>query len=149
MPDQFTPTDWTPTTGISEPQLDRIEAGIEAADDRLDALEASSVVISRGATVLNPAAAVNVIVWRAPFSCTVTNVRGYRVGGTAATINARRNGSSNHLATALSLTSADSWMDGGTVNNTAYVSGDKLEIMVVSVTGSPTQVAVQVDFTKP
>lgn len=111
-----------------------------------------AIAISRGGTVIQSGgltAAINVIVWRAPFACTVTNVRGYRVGGTGATINARRNGTSNHLASALSLTSADTWMDGGAVQNTAYAAGDKLEIMVVTVAGSPTQVAIQVDFTRP
>jgi len=47
----------------------------------------------------------------------------------------------------LSLTNADEWMDGGAVQNTAYVAGNKLEIMVVTVADSPTQVAIQVDFT--
>lgn len=106
-------------------------------------------VISRGGTVLSPSGAVNVIVWRAPFACTVTNVRGYRVGGTGAEINARRNNADNHLASALSLTNADQWMDGGAVQNTAYAAGDEMEIMVVSVAGSPTQVAVQVELTRP
>lgn len=87
--------------------------------------------------------------WYAPFACTVTNVRGYRVGGTGATVNARRNGTSNHLASALSLTGTDAWSDGGAVQNTAYASGDKLEIIVVSVTGTVTQLGIQVDFTKP
>jgi hypothetical protein len=106
------------------------------------------VTYSRGGTVLSPTAAVNLIVWRAPVACVVTAVKGYRVGGTGATINARRNGASNHLASALSLTSADTWMDGGTVQNTAYAAGDRLEIMVVTVAGSPTQVAVQVEFVR-
>jgi len=83
-----------------------------------------------------PNAALNIIVWRAPFACTVTNVRGYRVGGTGATINARRNGTLNHLASALSVSSADTWMDGGAVSNTAYAAGDKLEIMIVTTTGT-------------
>lgn len=113
-----------------------------------DVLNLENVIFSRGGTVLTPAAAINIIVWRAPFACTVTNVRGYRVGGTGATINARRNGASNHLGSALSLTSADTWTDGGAVSNTAYVAGDKLEIMLVTLTGSPTQVAVQVDYTR-
>lgn len=104
---------------------------------------------TRGGSVLTPSAAVNVYVWRAPFACTVTNVRGIRRGGTGATINARRNGTSTHLASALSLTSADTWMDGGSVQNTAYAVGDSLEIMVVSVSGSPTEVGIQVDFTRP
>ena len=112
-----------------------------------------STIITKGGTIYNsagiPNAALNLIIWYAPFSCTVTNVRGYRVGGTGATINARRNGSLNHLASAKSLTSADTWMDGGTVQNTAYAAGDKLEIMVVSTTGTVTQFGIQVDFTIP
>jgi hypothetical protein len=110
-----------------------------------------SEIITKEKTLYNPSgitAAGNIIVWRAPYSCTVTNVRGYRVGGTGATINARRNGADNHLAAALSLINADVFMDGGAVQNTAYVAGDKLEIMVVTVTGSPTQLQVEVDFTR-
>ncbi len=98
------------------------------------------------AITMKDAVVINIITWRARFACTVTNVRGYRVGGIGATINARKNGISNHLATALSLTSADTWLDGGTVQNTAYAEGDKLEMMIISVTGSPTQIAIQVDF---
>lgn len=111
---------------------------------------ATSQVFSKGGTMVNSSglSALTAIAWRAPFACTVTNVRGYRVGGSAATINARRNGTDNHLASDLSLGSADTWADGGAVQNTAYAAGDKLEIMLVSVTGA-TQVAIQVDFTRP
>ena len=106
----------------------------------------------RGGTLVNTdgiTAAIAVIVWYAPFACTVKNVRGYRVGGTGATINARKNVSSNHLSSNLSLTSADTWMDGGSVTNASYAAGDKLEIAIATVAGNPTQVAVQVDFTRP
>jgi len=109
---------------------------------------AEAIEISKGGTFLDPDVR-NVIVWRAPFPCTVTNVRAYRVGGTGATINARKNGTLNHLSSALSLTSADTWQDGGAVSNTAYVAGDKLEIMFVTLAGTPTQVAIQVDYTRP
>ena len=61
---------------------------------------------SKGATLLSPAVG-NFIVWYADTACTVTNVRGYRVGGTGATVNARLNGASNHLAAAVSLAGAD------------------------------------------
>ena len=91
-------------------------------------------------------AGVNIIVWYAIYPCTVTNVRGYRVGGTGATINARRNGTFNHLASHLSLISANAWIDGGAVQNEVYDAGHKMEIMIVTVAGSPTQVAVQVDL---
>jgi len=107
-----------------------------------------AIEISRGGTVPSPSAG-NHVVWRAPFACTVTNVRGYRVGGSGATINARNEGANEHLSSDLSLTSPDTWMDGGAVQNTAYAAGEKLEIMVQSVAGSPTSVVIQVDFTRP
>jgi len=96
-----------------------------------------------------PNAALNLITWIAPFSCTVTAVKGYRVGGTGATVNARLNGASNHMASALSLSSENTWMDGGAVQNTAYAAGDKLELMVVSTAGTVTQLGIQVNFTRP
>ncbi len=105
--------------------------------------------LSKGGTVLSPTGAINVICCTMIVACTVTAVKGYRVGGTGATINARKNDSLNHLASALSLTSADTWMDGGAVSNIAYAIGDKLEIMIVTIAGAPTQVAVQVNFTRP
>jgi hypothetical protein len=107
-------------------------------------------IFTRGGSLVNTVdylAAMNTCVWYATKTCIVTNVRGYRVGGTGATINARRNGSSNHLSSSLSLSSADTWMDGGAVQNTAYAAGDKLEIMLVSVAGNVTQIGIQVDFT--
>jgi len=88
----------------------------------------------------------NYMVWRAPFACEVLNVRGWRAGGSGATVNARRNGSSTHLASNLSLVAASTWYDGGAVQNITYATGDTLEIMVVTATGSPTQIVVQVDF---
>jgi hypothetical protein len=70
-------------------------------------------------------------------------------GSTTSTFNARKNGASNHLATAASISSLDTWIDGGAVQNTSYAAGDKLEIMIVTLSGSPTQFAIQVDFTRP
>jgi len=103
----------------------------------------------RGGTLVNTVdflVAINTAVWYATCACVVTNVRGYRVGGTGATVNARKNGADNHLASAVSLVDADIWYDGGEVQNATYEVGDKLEIMVVSVTGDVTQIAIQVDF---
>jgi len=57
----------------------------------VDVVNLENVLFTKGGPVLTPSV-WNIIVWRAPFACTVTNVRGYRVGGTGATINARRNG---------------------------------------------------------
>jgi hypothetical protein len=108
-----------------------------------------SVPFSRGGTVLDPTGARIVMVWRAPFACTVTAVKGHRKGGTGATVNARRNQASDHLATDLSLVTVDAWADGGAVQNTAYAAGDDLEIEIASIAGAVTEIAIQVDFTRP
>ena len=109
--------------------------------------ETAPAEFTKGGSFLDPSGARNVVIWRAPYACTVTNVRGFRVGGTGATINARLNGASNHLASALSLTSAGAWMDGGAVQNIDYAVGDRVELMVVTVAGSPTEITIEVDFT--
>ena len=107
---------------------------------------------ARGGTVVNTVdyvPAINVVAWYATFACRVTNVRGFRVGGGATTsINARKNGSSNHLATAKTLAAESTWYDAGAVQNIDYAIGDMLEIMVVVPGASLTQIAIQVDFIK-
>lgn len=103
-------------------------------------------IIQRSGAFVSPTGALAVVAWRAPYPCVVVSVKGYRVGGTGATVNARRNGAAEHLASDLSLTSADAWLDGGAVQNTAYAVGDSLELMLESVSGSPDQVVIQVEF---
>lgn len=102
--------------------------------------------IQRGGAFLNPTGALAVTSWRAPYPCVVLNVRGRRAGGTGATINARRNGTSTHLSSDLSLTADVTWTDGGAVQDAAYAAGDSLELLLQSVSGSPTEVVIQVDF---
>jgi hypothetical protein len=109
----------------------------------------TSLPFSGTGTILSPTAPVNVITWQAPFAATVTNVRGYLSGSTGSTVNARKNGTLTHLASDLTISSADTWIDGGAVQNTAYAIGDKLEILLTGVSGTPTQVAIQVWFTRP
>lgn len=110
---------------------------------------AGTVVFARGATVENPTAPTQYIVWRCTEACTATAVRGYRKGGTGATVNARKNNTDNLLAVALSITSADTWISNTVLQNASFVVGDELEIMIVTVAGDPTEVAVQIDFTVP
>ena len=111
---------------------------------------AGSPVFSRGGSIYKAGGianeVLNIIVWRAPFTCAATNVWGYRIGGTGAAINARKNGNLNLLASALSLSSAEVWMDGGAVQNENFAAGDKLEIMIVSTTDIVSQLAIQIDF---
>lgn len=105
--------------------------------------------IQRGGSLLDPSGARDVTIWRAPYACTVTAVKGYRVGGTGAAINARKNVTSSHLASDLSLTSAATWQDGGSVQNTAYAAGDSLEIRLISIAGSVSLITIQVELTRP
>lgn len=124
---------------------------IVARNTAITAALATIASFSKTAAWLDPAgiSAGTIAVWRAPYACTVTAIKGYRVGGTGATINAYRGTTATtHRSSALSLTSTSTWMDGGTVQNTAYAIGDSLLMGVVSVTGTVTQISVQVDFTR-
>lgn len=126
-----------------------LAADIECHDLRVYGSLYSEEIFDRGGSLLSSAglaAGINAVVWYAQFPCRVLNVRGYRAGGTGATINAQKNGADTHLSSNLSLVSADTWMSGGAVQNITYAIGDKMEIMIVTVAGLPTQVAVQVDI---
>jgi hypothetical protein len=101
-----------------------------------------------GGVLLDPPGARDVTVWRAPYACTVQNVRARRRGGTGASINARKNGTSTHLVSNLSLSSADTWTDGGSVQNASYAAGDGMEVQLLSVTGAVTEVAIQVELVR-
>ncbi|WP_247748445.1 glycosyl hydrolase family 28-related protein [Streptomyces sp. 4R-3d] len=100
--------------------------------------------VSKGLVVTAPTGAATYVVWRAPKTCTVTAVRGYRVGGTGITVNATKNGS-DLLAANLSLSTADTWLSGPGVQNQAMAAGDTLAVAVRSVTGTPTAVTIQVE----
>ncbi|WP_329390279.1 glycosyl hydrolase family 28-related protein [Streptomyces sp. NBC_01716] len=103
-----------------------------------------TATVSKGLVITAPAGAAAYVVWRAPKACTVTAVRGYRVGGTGITINATKNGS-DLLASNLSLSTADTWLSGPGVQNQNMAAGDTLAVAVRSVTGTPTAVTIQVE----
>ncbi|MET9521508.1 hypothetical protein [Streptomyces coeruleorubidus] len=108
-------------------------------------LPATATTVSKSLVITAPAGAVSYVVWRAPKACTVVAVRGYRVGGTGATINAQR-GASDLLATDLSLSTAGTWLSGPSVQNASFAAGDSLTVAIRSVAGSPTAVTIQVDL---
>ena len=114
------------------------------AQRQIDAI--TTGLFQRPGVFISPTGAAAVVAWRAPYPCIVVNVRGFRSGGTGATVNAQRNGTATHLAADLSLTSADVWMDGGAVQNAAYVVGDSFELLLQGVAGVPDFVVIQVDF---
>ncbi|MBB1253188.1 hypothetical protein H3146_07360 [Streptomyces sp. OF3] len=108
-------------------------------------LPADAVTVSKSLVITSPPGAVSYAVWRAPKACTVIAVRGYRVGGSGATINAQRN-TSDLLATDLSLSTAATWLSGPSVQNASFAAGDSLVVAVRSISGSPTAITIQVDL---
>ncbi|MFE6716840.1 hypothetical protein ACFVDU_04530 [Streptomyces albidoflavus] len=95
--------------------------------------------------VITPAAIGSYVIWRAPIACTVTAVRGYRVGGTGATVNATRSGA-DLLAADLSLSTAATWLSGPGIQGGALAVGDTLAVAIRNTTGSPTAITIQVDI---
>lgn len=136
--------DTTDVHGIPDTADLETQAGAQAKADaaRDEALAGRSS--SKALVFEDPTGPESYVVWRAPDACTVTAVRGYRVAGTGATINATVNGA-DLLATDLSLSTADTWLSGPNLQNTAMGIGDTLAIAVRAVTGTPTAVTVQVD----
>ncbi|MEU6614499.1 hypothetical protein [Streptomyces parvus] len=100
---------------------------------------------TQGLVIPAPAGPVSYAIWRAPHACTVTAVRGYREGGSGATINAVAGGA-DLLAVNLSLATAGTWLSGPGVQNAALEAGDTVAVAVRSVAGSPTAVTILIDI---
>lgn len=99
---------------------------------------------SIGSTFPSPTTTTQVT-WRAPKPCIVTNVLGYRIGGSGATINAL-NETNDLLATDLSLVTADSWLAAPAIQYATLETGATLSLSIRSVGGSPTSVVIQVEL---
>ncbi len=104
----------------------------------------ATATATKGLVVTAPTGAVTYVIWRAPRACTVTAVRGYRQGGTGATINATKNGA-DLATTDLSLSTDTTWMAAAALQNTAVAAGDAIAVAVRSVAGTPTAVTIQID----
>lgn len=111
-------------------------------------LSADFATFPRGGIIINPTATGNYEGGRAPFDCNVVAIWAKQVGGSGGTVavNARKNGSLNHLAANYTITAAGVYENAGTVQNVAYTAGDYLEIMITALGSLPTQVVIQVDF---
>lgn len=108
-------------------------------------------VFSHGATLVDYLEGISstgsYMVWRAPFSCSVVAMYGYREGGSTATVNALKTGSEGSQllsASNLSLTSNTTWTPFNSVQNQNFNAGDALKIIMTG--SSNNQLAVQVDF---
>jgi hypothetical protein len=102
---------------------------------------------SKGGAIVSPVAQT-IVIWRAPFACTVTAVKGYQDVGTGSVVTAY-DGSTDLLSTDITISSAATWQDGGSLAKTAVSAGDSIAIKVVSVSGSPSYLVIQVELTQP
>jgi hypothetical protein len=127
-----------PTSGGSGPVTAR---ALVAADLPFQSLP------TKGFVFISPTGAGSAVIWRAPYACTVTHVRGYVVGGTNAVINATRNGS--NLISNLTISTLATWEDGGAITGGTVSVGDSFAAVIVSESGSPNAVTVQIEFSRP
>jgi hypothetical protein len=104
-------------------------------------------VFSKGGVILLPIPQT-IAIWRAPFPCTITAVKGYQDTGTGSVITAY-DGSTDLLDTDLTISSAATWQDGGSLAKTTVSAGDSIAMKVVSVSGSPNYLVIQVELTQP
>lgn len=103
-----------------------------------------------GAVVKSPVDGDLVIVWRAPFACTVTAVRGYSDAGTTSVVNAFKGtlaSPTNFCSTNITIDPADAW-ENGTVTTSTVAAGDAVGVRVVTA-GTATELSIQIDFTRP
>jgi hypothetical protein len=86
-------------------------------------------------------------VWRTNVAATLTGIHVYRVGGSGVFVNAFKNGTGAMLPTNLSITGTSVWNSSGVVSSGIYVVGDFLTLTIMSLSGLPTSVSIQADFT--
>lgn len=91
--------------------------------------------------------AIDVPLFRAPYPLQITALRGMRSGGTGAGINVRVN-ATNVLTADLSLTSADTEMSAGTINNPNVQAGDMVWARWTGFAGAPAWVHLQIDYVR-
>lgn len=86
-------------------------------------------------------------IWKASKACNVVAVTAIREGGTGVTLNAAVNGT-NVLPAELSLTTPDTWLTNNTPAPVPVVAGQTISVSLVSVTGAPTSVTVEIEFSE-
>jgi hypothetical protein len=113
-------------------------------------------IFSQGATLIDYSTGGGIsnsgsyMVWRAPFSCSVVALYGYREGGGQAQVNAARSGSSGFAfltGSNLVLTAGNVWSSSLNITGSAanFNAGDSLKL-IMSGSSANNQLAVQVDF---
>lgn len=91
------------------------------------------------------------IVWRAPFACTVTALRGYVDAGNTTVINAFKGtlaAPTNFSTADMIITSADAWISDTTLDVTSIAANDAVGFEIQTA-GTATEVTIQLDLTRP
>ena len=104
-------------------------------------------VFSKGGVVQSPVAQT-IVIWRAPFACTIRSVKGYQDTGTGSVVTAY-DGPTDVLQTDIKISASATWQDGGSIAKPTVSAGDSIAIGIVSVSGSPNYLVVQVEMTQP
>ncbi len=117
---------------------------VNSVDGKAGDVDLSSVrTFTKELHIPKGAAGVHMVT-RLPVACTAIAVRGYRKGGTACAVNARRN-DGDLLATNLD-TATDEWTGSTDVTNGVFAAGDTLSVVTADAAGTPAEVIVQVDL---
>jgi hypothetical protein len=85
--------------------------------------------------------------WVAPFDCTLTALKTTFVSGSGATVNARKN-FTNAILTASAPSTNGSWASYTSFATSSITAGDSVAIFMVSSSGNPVAVVIQLDFTR-
>ncbi len=132
--------DWTMTLPISAPEDGQVMIGKAGTvtyewKDRRTQL---------GGTFMDPTGTRTVVIGRIAVAGTALKVQAYRAGGTAATVQVKKNGT-NMLSSALT-TSTDAWASSTAFASTALAVDDSISISIESLTGTPTEIAIQLEW---
>ena len=138
-----------PGTGIT---ID-IDSGLEDEGNNEITITATGagVAFTVGGVLKTPTAADDVLIWTAPFACSLTAVKAWQDTGTGSVINAFRGSLASpttFLTANYTLLAADTTEDGGATQNTTVASDTKVYIRLVSVSGSPNEVGIQLHLTR-
>ncbi len=140
---------FTPGQGITI----TLDTGFEDDGDNEITISAngSGTPVSMAGVFKAPTGADDVLVWLAPFACTLTAIKVWQDVGTGCHVNAFRGSLASpvlFLASDHTIAAADTVEDCGAVQNTTVAIDTKVYIRLVSVSGSPNEVGVQLNFTK-
>ncbi len=97
-----------------------------------------------GGSFMDPTATRTIVIGRIQVAGTALKVQAYRNGGTAATVQVKNNGT-NMLSAALT-TSTGAWASSTGFASTALAVGDSISISIESITGTPSEITIQLEF---